>query len=70
MNANKSEVDHQLISPDDVKIDFPLHGQSAIGHLRNNLRSRVSEIPQTCWPDGYLDMVICRLSSCNPECTK
>ena len=28
MNANKTEVDHQLISPDEVKIDFPLHGQS------------------------------------------
>ena len=48
MNANKTEVDHQLISPDDIKIYFPLHGQSAIAHLRDNLRSRVSEIPQTC----------------------
>ena len=45
MNANKTEVDHQLVSPDDVKIDFPLNGQSAIAHLRGNLRSRVSEIP-------------------------
>ena len=36
MNAIKTEVDHQLISPDDVKIDFPLHGQSAIAHLRDN----------------------------------
>ena len=48
MNANKTEVDYQLIAPDDVYIDFPLHGQSAIAHLRENLRSRVSEIPQTC----------------------
>ena len=47
MNANKTEVDHQLISPDDIQIDFPLDGQSAIAHLRDNLRSRVSEIPQT-----------------------
>ena len=48
MNANKTEVDHQLVYPDDIKIDFPLNGQSAIAHLRDNLRSRVSEIPQTC----------------------
>ena len=47
MNANKTKVDHQLISPDDVQLDFPLHGQIAIAHLRDNLRSRVSEIPQT-----------------------
>ena len=47
MNANKTEVDHKLISPDDFQIDFPLHGQSAIAHLRDNLRSRVSGIPQT-----------------------
>ena len=38
MNANKTEFDHQRISPDDVKIDFPLHGQSTIAHLRDNLR--------------------------------
>ena len=47
MNANKKEIDHQLISPDDVLFDFTLHGHFAKVHLRDNLRSPVSEIPQT-----------------------
>ena len=44
MRDIKRKLTTKLISPNEVYIDFPLHGQSAIANLRDNLRSHVSEI--------------------------
>ena len=48
MNANKTEVAPNLFPLMTLRlISLLIHGQSAIAHLRDNLRTRVSEISQT-----------------------